>query len=65
MELSEDIMVKIMGMLFEEYISTTTILSREEARRVYYTCKIDDAVKGVDIMLSTQLFRRTEEVSIE
>ena len=46
MVLSENVIVKIMETLFMEYMSTTTILNRGEARRVYYTCKIDAIVKG-------------------
>ena len=45
MALSENVIVKIIETLFMEYMSTNTILNREEARRVYYTCKIDAIVK--------------------
>ena len=59
-ELSEYVIVQIIETAFVEFMSTTTVLSREEARRVFYTCKINKAVKEVDIMRAMRLFGHSE-----
>ena len=59
-ELSEEVIAQIIETVFVEYISTTTVMSREEARRVFYTCKINEAAKEVDIVRAMRLFGHGE-----
>ena len=58
-ELSEEAIVKIVETAFVEYISTTTVMSRGEAKQVFYTCKINEAAKEVDIMRAMRLLRHS------
>ena len=58
-ELSEEVMAQIIETAFVEYISTTTVMSREEAKQVFYTCKINEAAKEVDIMRAMRLLRHS------
>ena len=59
-ELSEYAIVQIIETAFVEFMSTTTVLSRKEAKRVFYTCKINEAAKEVDIMRAMRLFGHGE-----
>ena len=55
-ELSEEVITQIIETAFIEYMSTTTVMSREDARQVFYTCKINEVAKEVDIARAMRLF---------